>query len=112
MKHAFPTPRSSDLQAIGFDDGCGVSRQRLCAAVITVSSARKDGFTQACVCGKPSCFPAHAGGRARAGPAPVVYPDQGICRDRCNRSEEHTSELPSLMRNSYAVFCLTKKTTS
>src|SRR3546814_8869416 len=23
------------------------------------------------------------------------------------RSEEHTSELPSLMRNSYAVFCLT-----
>src|SRR3546814_4102973 len=25
------------------------------------------------------------------------------------RSEEHTSELPSLMRNSYAVFCLKKK---
>src|SRR3546814_3857116 len=28
-----------------------------------------------------------------------------------NRSEEHTSELPSLMRISYAVFCLKKKTT-
>src|SRR3546814_9281197 len=26
-----------------------------------------------------------------------------------NRSEEHTSELPSLMRISYAVFCLKKK---
>src|SRR3546814_1163766 len=26
------------------------------------------------------------------------------------RSEEHTSELPSLMRNSYAVFCLKNKT--
>src|SRR3546814_7721261 len=26
------------------------------------------------------------------------------------RSEEHTSELPSLMRNSYAVFCLKKQT--
>src|SRR3546814_8049400 len=26
------------------------------------------------------------------------------------RSEEHTSELQSLMRNSYAVFCLTKTT--
>src|SRR3546814_2003041 len=26
------------------------------------------------------------------------------------RSEEHTSELQSLMRNSYAVFCLNKKT--
>src|SRR3546814_8881320 len=28
-----------------------------------------------------------------------------------NRSEEHTSELQSLMRNSYAVFCWKKKTT-
>src|SRR3546814_6150349 len=31
--------------------------------------------------------------------------DQGGCR-----SEEHTSELQSLMRISYAVFCLKKKT--
>src|SRR3546814_4727038 len=30
-------------------------------------------------------------------------------RDR-HRSEEHTSELQSLMRSTYAVFCLTKKT--
>src|SRR3546814_5063344 len=29
-----------------------------------------------------------------------------------NRSEEHTSELQSLMRISYAVFCLKKKITS
>src|SRR3546814_3092358 len=28
------------------------------------------------------------------------------------RSEEHTSELQSLMRISYAVFCLNKKTTN
>src|SRR3546814_10626988 len=28
------------------------------------------------------------------------------------RSEEHTSELQSLMRISYAVFCLTKKNTN
>src|SRR3546814_6824347 len=27
----------------------------------------------------------------------------------CGRSEEHTSELQSLMRRSYAVFCLKKK---
>src|SRR3546814_3173438 len=27
----------------------------------------------------------------------------------CHRSEEHTSELQSLMRISYAVFCLKKK---
>src|SRR3546814_4706004 len=31
---------------------------------------------------------------------------------RIHRSEEHTSELQSLMRNSYAVFCLKKKTNS
>src|SRR3546814_1011132 len=29
---------------------------------------------------------------------------------RLSRSEEHTSELQSLMRISYAVFCLKKKT--
>src|SRR3546814_8265769 len=29
-----------------------------------------------------------------------------------NRSEEHTSELQSLMRISYAVFCLKKKKTN
>src|SRR3546814_13018723 len=31
-------------------------------------------------------------------------------RPPCSRSEEHTSELQSLMRISYAVFCLKKKT--
>src|SRR3546814_2075003 len=31
---------------------------------------------------------------------------------RLERSEEHTSELQSLMRISYAVFCLKKKNTS
>src|SRR3546814_3031854 len=30
---------------------------------------------------------------------------------RCSRSEEHTSELQSLMRISYAVFCLKNKNT-
>src|SRR3546814_9863471 len=32
-------------------------------------------------------------------------------RNIVKRSEEHTSELKSLMRISYAVFCLKKKTT-
>src|SRR3546814_9985692 len=34
------------------------------------------------------------------------------CRLQRIRSEEHTSELQSLMRISYAVFCLKKKTTT
>src|SRR3546814_16050377 len=32
-----------------------------------------------------------------------------IRRRHCHRSEEHTSELQSLMRISYAVFCLKQK---
>src|SRR3546814_4992143 len=35
----------------------------------------------------------------------------GVCRFH-GRSEEHTSELQSLMRISYAVFCLKKKNTT
>src|SRR3546814_9350163 len=34
----------------------------------------------------------------------------GVAREK--RSEEHTSELQSLMSNSYAVFCLKKKKTN
>src|SRR3546814_9551131 len=41
--------------------------------------------------------------RRRRGPGPF--------RGAGGRSEEHTSELQSLMRISYAVFCLKKKTT-
>src|SRR3546814_4640238 len=35
--------------------------------------------------------------------------ETGRARDIYHRSEEHTSELQSLMRISYAVFCLKKK---
>src|SRR3546814_14524218 len=43
-----------------------------------------------------------------------LYPPMGftaasLAAARSNRSEEHTSELQSLMRISYAVFCLKKK---
>src|SRR3546814_4272449 len=41
-----------------------------------------------------------------------VSVEGGIAPDtNVNRSEEHTSELQSLMRNSYAVFCLKKTKT-
>src|SRR3546814_4882443 len=36
----------------------------------------------------------------------------GILSATAGRSEEHTSELQSLMRNSYAGFCLKKKKTT
>src|SRR3546814_10836136 len=40
---------------------------------------------------------------------PVRKRDRARRRRRDDRSEEHTSELQSLMRISYAVFCLKKK---
>src|SRR3546814_1110872 len=49
------------------------------------------------------CRPSPSEHRGAASPAGARTP-----RDR---SEEHTSELQSLMRISYAVFCLKKKTT-
>src|SRR3546814_10880475 len=42
-------------------------------------------------------------------PIVSVPPDKNLAFLRSNRSEEHTSELQSLMRISYAVFCLKKK---
>src|SRR3546814_4351008 len=57
--------------------------------------------------------------RARAGCSPSFFPDETaldfipgsrmVERNADTRSEEHTSELQSLMRISYAVFCLKKK---
>src|SRR3546814_10838712 len=43
----------------------------------------------------------------------AAFADDGAASADCDlapRSEEHTSELQSLMRRSYAVFCLKKKT--
>src|SRR3546814_9280629 len=52
--------------------------------------------------------------RPRVTPAkrqPMVVPTT-TCAAFTSRSEEHTSELQSLMRISYAVFCLKKKKTN
>src|SRR3546814_7749009 len=44
-------------------------------------------------------------------PQECVYDRSPTAHAANLRSEEHTSELQSLMRNSYAVFCLKKKKT-
>src|SRR3546814_1241861 len=53
---------------------------------------------------RPACIGSCASRRSI--PATVVIPHSPACS---RRSEEHTSELQSLMRISYAVFCLKKK---
>src|SRR3546814_3844368 len=45
---------------------------------------------------------------SRKGPHPRLR-ERAAWLHSTARSEEHTSELQSLMRNSYAVFCLKKK---
>src|SRR3546814_9693719 len=51
-------------------------------------------------------WPRAVRGQRGAAPRPGRRADR---RRRFERSEEHTSELQSLMRISYAVFCLKKK---
>src|SRR3546814_10178654 len=84
LTHSFPTRRSSDL---------------------------RQGGPQACL-----QEPSKAGRPARQRTSSDLERSTGAERDRevswsepPHRSEEHTSELQSLMRNSYAVFCLKNK---
>src|SRR3546814_3976285 len=55
---------------------------------------------------EPSETPAGDSSRTRPGAA---WDTAAAMVRNLPRSEEHTSELQSLMRNSYAVFCLKKK---
>src|SRR3546814_6511600 len=64
---------------------------------------RGHGRNDRCRAPNPSCSSHPL--RARR---PAATRRRGV-RARCSRSEEHTSELQSLMRTSYAVFCLKKK---
>src|SRR3546814_6541461 len=66
--------------------------------------------------GRKRRLPAAAGGRdtperREAQRQAINSPVQSFANELNLRSEEHTSELQSLMRSSYAVFCLQKKTT-
>src|SRR3546814_7111240 len=56
----------------------------------------------------PKCWKPSFRSTARAS---AIWLEPHIPNDTIRRSEEHTSELQSLMRISYAVFCLKKKTT-
>src|SRR3546814_3178109 len=88
-----------------------------------------------CLSGRqwPECLSVQTDGRASSKAAGPGSPQQAQCpagidrpgiippptdpmpqysRQMLPRSEEHTSELQSLMRISYAVFCLKKKNTN
>src|SRR3546814_6481794 len=63
-------------------------------------------------CGGGSLSPRCSRFRSSWSPCCVTYGWDSVTSCRMARSEEHTSELQSLMRISYAVFCLKKKNTN
>src|SRR3546814_8843064 len=71
--------------------------------------AARDGASRAQI--SRAALLVHGGVRADRGSGRVAHLRLGHCLELLRkRSEEHTSELQSLMRISYAVFCLKKKT--
>src|SRR3546814_2017005 len=108
MTNSFPTRRSSDLLGHGIQ----ILLKRLLIRIERIPD-------------EPAPFPARIAGQPRSGRAalgegveignpldlsvqpigPVMVHAAEVLRVR---SEEHTSELQSLMRISYAVFCLKK----
>src|SRR3546814_3685070 len=123
LTHSFPTRRSSDLSASFLRIRHGVR-----------AAAPPNELARLAMCKAPAFRPIDRQGRvgATAPPSPIaaacfchcpepqeaesvriVPHDQPGYGQKCSgRSEEHTSELQSLMRNSYAVFCLKKKNNS
>src|SRR3546814_8685282 len=58
---------------------------------------------------RPQCPSGHTDKGRRVTPLRQGARESGGLKPLSSRSEEHTSELQSLMRISYAVFCLKKK---
>src|SRR3546814_5528903 len=85
----------------------------LCAAIDMVQRNRGLPVRIGHACGIKADQPRHIGRSAGIiGDAFGRAIGKGHAARLASRSEEHTSELQSLMRISYAVFCLKKKTTT
>src|SRR3546814_7199898 len=90
MTHSFPTRRSSDLPTMA-------EHTNLCLYICCDDDPVASADRNACV--------------HKQGNVLVVHPPSlSQSRKYLVRSEEHTSDLQSLMRISYAVFCLKKNT--
>src|SRR3546814_7067891 len=86
-----PSPAISDRIADRLEPRC--SMMDPCIRRDTASNPKRTDFR-----------PFHSINRPRS----AMKCSRGVC-DESLRSEEHTSELQSLMRTSYAVFCLKKQ---
>src|SRR3546814_1324539 len=88
LTHSFPTRRSSDLSLSG---------RAMRRALTSMTRSTPSAVTRL-------RWKSHSS-RSRA----ITSPGRRRVSSSFHRSEEHTSELQSLMRISYAVFCLKKK---
>src|SRR3546814_5807963 len=111
MTHSFPTRRSSDLpaelraRAIGMMQATVAERRPLRLRLSDINDVRLPLFFFSVSTEIAAAFlPLYA----RAASRPEWLSPE-IAAAAPLRSEEHTSELQSLMRISYAVFCLKKK---
>src|SRR3546814_1898851 len=96
LTHSFPTRRSSDLRGLGRLPRM-LKRTLAVLATVTLFSLAACGGDDTGDSGDPKNSDNESKGTC-------TYTPEGQ-----SRSEEHTSELQSLMRISYAVFCLKKK---
>src|SRR3546814_8231358 len=101
---SFPTRRSSDLLVI--DHLC---RNRACCNPAHMEAVTRAENLRRGVVAKLT--PAQVNEIRALKGSGLTHREIGLRFDVSQRSEEHTSELQSLMRISYAVFCLEKKKT-
>src|SRR3546814_3081906 len=94
---SFPTLLSSNLGTVP------------AAACCSTSPAAATSLAASALCWRTCRRASRASATRRARPWPTPSAVPGPWRRHSRRSEEHTSELQSLMRTSYAVFCLKKK---
>src|SRR3546814_1611139 len=113
---------SSDLEAGASQCRCGLTGAERARAEPADCRANRPGRAIGAVafdCSKVDKVDGSTGGAAVKGeekvrPRRALAIGAGVaCGEsaRGTRSEEHTSELQSLMRNSYAVLCMTTETT-
>src|SRR3546814_6538939 len=108
-----PAPRTDDATVVGFWITGGVnvsilSTRRMRSLAPWLKARQLNQLAVALNITEPEAETAEEGASEGAKPQqrvskPVAVGEQPL------RSEEHTSELQSLMRISYAVFCLKKK---
>src|SRR3546814_2557308 len=103
MDASGPTGRSAALSA---RERSEVSSSASSACSISATFRRK---ASSAISGRPPLLSAAATCFSLCSVRLVIDIQEALERSCPSRSEEHTSELQSLMRISYAVFCLKKK---